>query len=157
MYPSGIHFPWDYWGSVKLNWAAGVSSLSIVLHVFGEPAFVPCRASLAKCVLVFFIVPDQKSRQPSSHSKMLLFSRAASTDDGTNEAGGFVPERRCACWMCGFNGGNSIWSKQGWNAVTRDGLLGHQTSTGNDRKHLYFGSTGKVIDPNCSSPNRLQN
>lgn len=81
-----------------MNWAAGASSLSIVLHIFAEAACVPCRASLAKGVSVvfFFIVPDQKSHRPSSNRKMLLFGGAASTDDRTNEAGGLVPERRYA-------------------------------------------------------------
>lgn len=131
-----------------MNWAAGVSSLSIVLHIFGEPAGAPCSASLAKCVLVFFIVPDQKSHRPSSNKKMLLFGGAASTDDRTNEAGSVVPERRCS--MCGCDGRNSVPSARGWNPVTWDGLLQQQQmSAGSDRKHLYFGSTGQVIDLNC--------
>lgn len=40
VYQSWIYFPWYYWRSVKLNWAAGVSSLSIVLLFFWEPACV---------------------------------------------------------------------------------------------------------------------
>lgn len=91
-----------------MNWAAGVSSLSIVLHIFGEPVFPAGRRRqrvlFGGVFFGFFILPDQKSHRPPSRRKMLLFGGAASAADRTNEAGSSVPERRCAGKACGFNG-----------------------------------------------------